>query len=73
MSRTKKGTKGIGFDYMGKRALSGSYGFGSVVKKLTNRIERARAKQSVLKEPTEREYISDEEWDQICREHIQAE
>lgn len=56
MSRTKKGKKPIGYDYWGKRALSGSCGFGQVIKKITARIERARAKASTRKEPIEPEY-----------------
>jgi hypothetical protein len=50
MSRTKKGKKAVGFDYWGKRALSGSCGFGSEVKRLTHKKERAQAKQALHKE-----------------------
>lgn len=49
MSRTKKGKKGAGHDYWGKRALSGDCGFGSVVKKLTHKKERAQQKQMISK------------------------
>lgn len=50
MSRTKKGKKGTGYDYWGKRALSTDCGFGPEVKKMTHKKERAQAKQLVFKE-----------------------
>jgi hypothetical protein len=49
MSRTKKGKKALGYDYWGKRPLSGSCGYGPEVKKLTHKIERAQAKQKLKK------------------------
>lgn len=61
MSRTKKGSKPIGYDYWGKRALSGNCGFGKIIKKLTHGIERARSKQDILKEPLEPEYYEKKE------------
>ena len=50
MSRTIKGKKPIGYDYWGKRAMSGSCGFGPVVKRMTHKKERAQAKQELDKE-----------------------
>lgn len=47
MSRTTKGSKGCGYDYWGKRALSGSCGYGKYVKIITSRIERRRSKDAV--------------------------
>lgn len=49
MSRTKrKGTKAnCGYDYWGRRALSGSCGYGKQVKQQTMKIERLRAKRAV--------------------------
>lgn len=44
MSRTKKGKKGPGHDFHGKRALSGDCGYGKIVKKITHGKERAAAK-----------------------------
>lgn len=44
MSRTKKGKKAPGYDYWGKRAMSGSCGYGKIVKKLTSGKERAATK-----------------------------
>lgn len=49
MARTKRGAKPLGYDYWGKRALSGLCGFGKKVKKLTHKIERAQAKRLVEK------------------------
>lgn len=49
MSRTKKGSKGCGYDYWGKRPMSGTCGYGSKVKRASKRIERARAKSAVRK------------------------
>ena len=45
MSRTKKGKKGPGHDFWGKRALSGSCGYGKIVKKITSGKERAETKR----------------------------
>lgn len=61
MSRTKKGSKSPGYDYWGKRALSGNCGYGPEVKKLTHKIERAQAKQALLKEPREPEFHPEED------------
>lgn len=47
MSRTRHGSKGCGYDFWGKRALSGICGYGPEVKRITHRIERARAKRAV--------------------------
>lgn len=49
MSRTKKGKKGPGYDYWGKRALSGDCGHGPVVKKLTHKKERAQKNRLLAK------------------------
>lgn len=47
MSRTVKGSKGSGYDYWGKRPLSGDCGYGKAVKQVSKRIERRRSKQAV--------------------------
>ena len=52
MGKTKRGEKGGGFDYWGKRPLSGDCGYGPEVKKISKKIERARAKKD-LKEGKE--------------------
>lgn len=49
MSRTKKGKKGPGYDYWGKRALSGSCGYGPEVKRMTHKKERAQTKQKIAR------------------------
>jgi hypothetical protein len=48
MSRSKKGSKGPGFDYWGKRPFSVN-GHGSSIKKLTHKKERAISKQKLHK------------------------
>lgn len=53
MSRSKKGEKGPGYDYWGKRALSGICGYGKAVKIVTKKIERSRAKQKISKKQYE--------------------
>lgn len=50
MGKTNRGEKGAGFDYWGKRPLSGNCGYGKRVKTVSKKIERARAKQA-LKSP----------------------
>jgi hypothetical protein len=55
VSKTKKGKKSPGFDYWGKRALSGNCGFGPEVKKLTHKKERAQAKQDLHKKKKEKD------------------
>jgi len=47
MSDTKKGSKGAGFDYWGKRPMSLCCGYGKKVKTASKRIERARSKAAV--------------------------
>jgi AMMECR1 domain-containing protein len=47
MSRSIKGSKGCGYDYWGKRALSGCCGYGKAVKVETHRKERRRANAAV--------------------------
>lgn len=54
MSRTRvgkrsSGGKGPGYDYWGRRPLSGTCGHGKEVKQITHRIERARAKVTTRK------------------------
>ena len=44
MSRTHRGGKGAGYDYWGKRILSGTCGYGKYVKKQTNKRERLKDK-----------------------------
>jgi len=47
MSRTKKGNKGCGYDYSGRRPKSGPCGYGKIVKNISKRIERNRSKAAV--------------------------
>lgn len=47
MSRTRKGSKGPGYDYWGRRAQSGNCGHGPDVKRITHRIERRRASKAL--------------------------
>lgn len=48
MSRTKKGSKGPGYEYWGRRPCNG-YNPSKENKRLTHQIERARAKQDLRK------------------------
>ena len=48
MSRTRRGSKPVGFDYWGKRPKSQCCGFGPIVKQISKRIERARSKAAVM-------------------------
>lgn len=50
MSRTKRGEKGPGYDYWGRRPLSGNCGYGPFVKHVTHRKERRINKTIVRKE-----------------------
>lgn len=54
MSRTKKGAKGPGAELWSKRPLSG-YPTGRTFKKMSMKIERARAKAKLKKEETDDE------------------
>ena len=70
MTRTKKGSKPPGFDYWGKR--------GSCPKDVTKASERMKAKQELLKEPTEpeydpQEYITHDNKCPVCHECIDCE
>ena len=57
MARTKKGSKGIGYEYWSPRPGNAQGGaVGSVAKTITHGRERAKGKQEPLKEPTEPEY-----------------
>ena len=47
VGKTYRGEKGDGYDYWGKRPLSGNCGCGKEVKRISKRIERARSKQAV--------------------------
>lgn len=49
MSRSKRGSKGPGYDYWGRRAHSGTTGVGRIQKKITTRVERNRAKQELIR------------------------
>ncbi len=51
MSRSRKGSKGPGYDYWGRRALSGFCGYGPQIKKETTRRERSRAKRKIRENP----------------------
>lgn len=54
MSRTKKGSKGPGYEYWGKRPLKASHpGGGTKNKRVAIQRERAVGKRSVAKEPVE--------------------
>lgn len=50
MSRTRKGKKGAGYDYWGRRAYSGDCGYGPDVKKLTHKHERRVGAKKAIKE-----------------------
>ncbi len=52
MSRTKKGKKGVGYEYWGKRPISRNHGAvpGKATKKLTHRLERIEAKKKIKEE-----------------------
>lgn len=47
MSRTHHNTKGPGYDFMGRRALSLDCGHGRDVKDRTHRVERRRSKSAL--------------------------
>jgi len=49
MSRSKRGSKGPGYDYWGRRAHSGRTEVGRIQKKMTTRVERSRAKQERIR------------------------
>lgn len=49
MSRSRKHQKSPGYDYWGKRALSGNCGHGPEVKKMTKKKERAQERQLIHK------------------------
>ncbi len=68
MSRSLKGKKNVGYEYWSKRP-GNCLPPGRTSKDITHSIERARAKQALLKEPIEPEYdqreyvpIQDEDW-----------
>jgi len=55
MSRTKKGSKGPGYDYWSKRPVKGgsstmSAGYGPEIKRQTHRTERRMAGRALRKE-----------------------
>lgn len=50
MSRTKKGSKGIGVDFNRRRPYSGDCGYGPVIKDLTHKHERRVGKKKAVKE-----------------------
>ena len=52
MSRTKRGSKGPGYDYWSRRPYSTSYGYGPEIKKLCHRAER-RQNKKIIKEDTD--------------------
>ncbi len=39
--------EGCRYDFWGRRAMSGNCGYGKIVKKITTRIERSRAKSAL--------------------------
>lgn len=54
MSRTKKGAKSPGYDFWSRRPHSGD-GYGPVVKQLTHRVERQRARDEVRQQLKEKD------------------
>lgn len=59
MSRSKKGSKPVGWDYWGKRPIGGGAN-GTANKRMGIQTERAVLKREVPKEPTEPEYLPQE-------------
>lgn len=57
MSRTRKGKKGPGSEYWGKRPLSNKHGAspGKATKKLTHRLERLESKEKIKEQLDEGE------------------
>jgi hypothetical protein len=56
MSRSRKGSKGPGYDYWTKRpGNNGAQGFGPDVKRHTHRLERIENKKAAPKEQKENE------------------
>lgn len=49
MSRSTRGEKGCGFDFWGRRALSGNCGYGKVCKKKTHAKERAQSREKLVR------------------------
>lgn len=58
MSRTKRSTRPVGYEYWSKRPGSNNHGSppGPASKKETHRKERAQSKRIIMKEPREPEY-----------------
>ncbi len=50
MSRTKKGTKGPGYEYWSRRPAKGCVDPGKSNKTITHRLERAAAKRTLNEE-----------------------
>lgn len=57
MARTKKGSKGVGYEYWGKRPGTSKSGGhpGKEAKKVTHRAERREAEELIRKENEEKE------------------
>lgn len=49
MARTKKGSKGPGYDFWSKRSSSKSLGYGPTAKQITKEQERMKRKQQLAK------------------------
>lgn len=58
MSRTRKGSKPMGYDYWSKRPYSKN-GYGKDVKDMTHRKERAMSKEELYKENVENDSTND--------------
>jgi hypothetical protein len=63
MSRSIKGKKSPGYDYSGKRPMSGSCGFGKWVRSITHRKERMVDKKI--------EHITGKELEEYRREQLE--
>lgn len=57
MARTKKGSKGVGYEYWGKRPLARNHGAspGRLTKTATHRAERREADELLRKENEKKE------------------
>lgn len=57
MSRTKKGAKGPGYEYWGKRPIARNHGAvpGRKTKTMTHRLERLEGKKEIKKQKDESE------------------
>lgn len=61
MSRTRKGSKGSGYEYWSKRPMAGA-NHGAKTKRLTHKLERLEAKQDIEEQVADHAHADD------CRE-----